>query len=435
MEPAPGEQIEQPAQPRRIEIGIIEGDAAILGGASQVFLKIAGKSTAEDINGYDVVQFARLPGSSELHVPGGVEVTVREIAGNAHVFHTSGRVNIGKVEGNLIALDVPHGVLAEVGGDAVLDTPVGARAQFIVHAAANVTLRTHGEINARFVAQTSQGEIHTRLPLMLERGRRRNLVGVIGHGDATVTLHSKYGNITIIAADSDEREYSMNSEFTSGNKEQENDGPRTWEGEFGRHRFRAQWDREPGHAWFQFQGPFTEEDDPDGFSFPFSPDFGFEWERGRGPHLYGEYEERWDDLREKAERAARRAGKHARRYAERATRHMRDMDWDVVQRDVRSAVDKAMGELEEALTNIRREWNRRESESSKGKQGPKAKRVPIEYDEEAPDTFNDDSTAGTTSSAPLSREQREAQRRAILEELRTGAISLEEAERRLDSLR
>ncbi len=54
---------------------------------------------------------------------------------------------------------------------------------------------------------------------MVERGRRRNLVGVIGHGDAPVTLSSMDGNITIIAADSDERESAMNNESATGNKE------------------------------------------------------------------------------------------------------------------------------------------------------------------------------------------------------------------------
>ncbi len=44
--PALGGQIEGPAQVRRIEIGLVEGDAMILGGASQMFLRIHGKSIA-----------------------------------------------------------------------------------------------------------------------------------------------------------------------------------------------------------------------------------------------------------------------------------------------------------------------------------------------------------------------------------------------------
>jgi len=355
------------------------------------------------------------------------------------VFHTSGRVSIGKVGGNLVVVDASRGVFAEVEGDALLDTSLGAHAEFMVHALASVILRTHGEINARFVAQTSQGEIQTRLPLMVEHGRRRNLVGVIGRGDAAVTLNSKYGNITIIAADSDEREHFMNKEFASGNKEHEEDGPRTWEGGFGRHRFRAQWDRGPGHAQFHFQGPFTLDDDPDGFGMPFSPDFGFEWEQGRGAHMFGDYEERWEDLRKQAERTTRRAAEHARRYAKRAARHVRDTNWDAVERDIMAAVDKSMAELEEALATIRHKWNKRQGESestNKGEQRSKSQRVRVEYDK-AEDAFDEDSSAssmGTTSSS-RSREERDAERRTILEGLRTGALSIEEAERRLNDLR
>jgi hypothetical protein len=232
----------------------------------------------------------------------------------------------------------------------------------------------------------------------------------------------------------------MNKEFASGNKEREQEGSRTWEAGFGRHRFRAQWDGGPEHAWFHFQGPFSVDDDPDGFGIPFSPDFGFEWEQGRGTHAYGEYEERWDDLREKVEQATRRAAEHTRRYAERAARHMRDTNWDAVERDVRAAVEKTLAELGDALAKMRRDWTKRQAESASStnsEQNSKAQRVHIEYDK-VEDPFAEDSSASSTgiaSSTPLSREERDAKRRAILEELRTGGISIEEAERRLNDLR
>src|SRR5258708_35268452 len=94
-----------------------------------------------------------------------------------------------------------------------------------------------------------------------------------------------------------------------------------------------------------------------------------------------------------------------------------------------------MPEGEEALATIRREWSKRRAESqpTKSEQKHKAHRVHIEY-ENAEDPFAEDSAAGptgTASSTPLSREERDAQRRTILEELRTGAISIEQAERRL----
>jgi len=234
----------------------------------------------------------------------------------------------------------------------------------------------------------------------------------------------------------------MSNESTAENKEREKEGQRTWEGSFGRHRFRAQWDRGPKYARFLFQGPLTG-DDLDGIGTAFSPDFGFEWEHGRGARVYGEYEERWGDVREQAERAARRTAERAKRFARRASRHVRDADWDSVEREIHKVVEKAMSELEAALAAMRQEWMKRheQSPSSGGKQSPKAQRVPIEYDkaevpldENTADSTPSASSRGAAPSSPLSHDGRDAERRVILEELRTGIISVEEAEHRLNSL-
>jgi hypothetical protein len=53
--------------------------------------------------------------------------------------------------------------------------------------------------------------------------------------------------------------------------------------------------------------------------------------------------------------------------------------------------------------------------------------VRIEYDDEEP--------AASASAAGATRDDADAQRRAILEQLRSGALSLDEAERKLNDLR
>jgi hypothetical protein len=440
----------------RIEIGTVAGDARIVGGATQALLY------AQDVpveiplawGESNIARITKVPGTCDLYIPAGVAVKIGKIAGNGQVLHVAEHVELEQVRGNLLVVDAPRGVQAEAGGKVVLDTALGSQAEFAIQANGSITLRTHGEISARFAAQTAQGVIRTRLPLMVERGRRRNLVGVIGRGDAAVTLRSQNGSIMIIAAEnsseSNERTFTMDNEYSAKSekedKGQQAEGTRTWEGGFGKRRFRAQWDRGPGRATFHFQGPFTENKDPDGLGVPFEPDFGFEWERGRGARAYGEYEERWDEMREKAEKAARRAAKEARKYAERTSRHVRDMDWDALERDIRAAVEKAMDELEEALRAIRGNWEKRQSKGEpgkleQGKQGSKAHRVRIEYDHvEDPlaDTASESAAEEGHSYAPrahgIAREARDAQRRAILEELRTESITLEEAERRLIEL-
>jgi hypothetical protein len=230
----------------------------------------------------------------------------------------------------------------------------------------------------------------------------------------------------------------MSNESTTNDKEQAKKGPQTWQASFGRSRFRAQWDREPGHVWFHFQGPYMEENDPDGMGTPFTPDFGVEWERGRGARTYGEYDERLDDFRQKTEKAARRAAERASHYAKRATQQVRDRNWDAIERDVRTAMDKAVSELEETLRRLRREWEKRqgESQSTDGKKGSGAQRVPVEYDavEETLDEEAARGYRGTPSTSASTYHERDVQRRAILEELSTGKISLDEAERRLRDL-
>jgi len=102
-----------------------------------------------------------------------------------------------------------------------------------------------------------------------------------------------------------------------------------------------------------------------------------------------------------------------------------------------------MSELEEALAALRQEWKKRQEQyhSSEGRQSPTAKRVPSEYneaedplEEKIADSAPSASSSGAAPSSQLSRDGRDAERRVILEELRTGSISVEEAEHRLNSL-
>jgi hypothetical protein len=377
-------------------------------------------------------------------------VEISSVGGDATLRRTHGPVRLATVGGDLEVEAALGGIVAaRVGGDATLDTALTAGAEYKVSAGGDVELRVRGEVNARFVAQTHGGEIRTRLPLTVERGRRRHLVGALGRGDAAVTLQSG-GDIHITASNSFEEYSSMSDDFgtpgTSGtdttDRTDERGGPRTWETAFGRHRFRVQWDRQPGRANFNFKGPFTQEDDPDAMNTGPTRDFNFEWERGKGPRFSGEYQEQLNEWREKAERAARKAAEQAQAYAERAAKRARDTDWEAVGREVRSAVERAMSELENAFGSMRSTWENRGSGGTQGGTGTQkpsgAQRVRIELDDDNPDAFAGGTGQGTPPSAgeaPVSRDEIDARRRAILEQLRNGALSLDEAERQLNDLR
>lgn len=373
-------------------------------------------------------------------------VDVHSIGGDAEISEAEGSVRLGTVGGDLEAENIGAGIrVGRVGGDATLDTPLGPGAEYSVHAAGDISLRVRGEVNARFVAQTAGGEIRTRLPLAVERGRRRNLVGILGRGEATVTLRSDGGDITLAATDSIEREYSMSDDFTgrtgsnggtsNGTDERADTGAneRAWEGAVGGQRFRVRWDRGPGRANFHFKGPFTGDEEE-------NRDFHFEWEKGRGARVYGEYEQKLNELRDKAEQVAREAARQAQDQAENAARRVRSTDWEAVGREVRTAVERAISDMDDAFASLRREWEARRPNGTGGassgtgagasRPSSGAQRVRIEYDDEQ----GAQAASAASADAP-SRDDADAQRRAILEQLRAGTLSLDEAERRLNELR
>jgi hypothetical protein len=88
-----------------------------------------------------------------------------------------------------------------------------------------------------------------------------------------------------------------------------------------------------------------------------------------------------------------------------------------------------MSDLEDAFGQMRNDWgSRKPGDAQSGGSSssrPSAQRVRIEQDE-------DDADFGFSGMSP---DDREAERRTILEQLRTGSISVEEAERRLNGLR
>jgi hypothetical protein len=227
----------------------------------------------------------------------------------------------------------------------------------------------------------------------------------------------------------------MSDEHSSENIDRVKEGSKFWEDGIGRSRFRALWDRGPGYAQFHFQGPFTQNDDPDGMGVPFSSDFGIDWEREHGARIYGEH---WNNLREWTNRSVHQAAELAQRSAKRTLRSIPGNRWRIVGREVRTIAEKALAELEESIANMRQKQSTNQSESKtiQNEQGLKAQRVPIEYDKTY-DPFDDGSAIDSMDTAfpkPLLKNERDARRRAILEAFRAGTVSLEEAELRLNNL-
>ena len=413
-------------------LGTIGGDLE----ARHSTVILRGSSVGGDVTINSVLGMTVAAIGGDLDVSGAVEaIEVHSVGGDAKISDARGPILLSTVGGDVEIRNATGGLTVKrVGGDAVVDTALGNGTEYSLTASGDIELRVREDVNARFVARTFAGEIRTRLPLSVERGRRRNLVGVLGHGSSTVTLVSEGGDISIAATDRYEKEQNMSDDYENpetGGTSTDTQDSRSWEGSIGGQRFRMRWDRAPGRANFHFQGPVPEDTEKDDLGAHTAHDIHFEWERGQGARMYGEYEERLNDLRNKAEKMARKAAEQAQDYAEKATKKARETDWEAIGRDVRSAVERAMSELEASFSQLRGEWETRRGNVSSGqgstgtKSGP-AQRVRIEYDDEDP--------AAAAGAAPT-QDDIDSQRRTILEQLRNGELTLEQAEHRLNDLR
>jgi DUF4097 and DUF4098 domain-containing protein YvlB len=336
-----------------------------------------------------------------VSVPGLLQAT--KVEGDARLRDMAGQVRLAEVEGDLSAQDLAGGIVAEAEGDAYLETRLVAGQTYQI-TAGSIVLRARSPISAQFVAQSEGGEIRTHLPLTVER-HRQALAGVIGQGEATVTLISTNGDIILDAAGSE----------SAGH-------------EHGRHRDRSNFRVHVGH------GPHGPAIDISGLNdltdilsaFPFTG--GFTMSEDNTPLDYSDVEERLRDLGERSSRAARKAAEKFRDYADRAARRARETDWDAVSRDVRTAIERTVGELENAFREIMAEFDAEGPTTGAAQpkaKGPTAQRIPIDHDPI-------DTTASPVDTPPP--EDRAARRRAILEQVKNGTLTLEQADAQLRDL-
>jgi hypothetical protein len=405
-----------------VTLGSVGGDLSIerCAGRAQANV-VGGDGNLEEVAG---VRIEVVGGDLEARRVSG-DLEVNTVGGDAELVDIGGVARVATVGGDLNAKQTPRGVaVSRVGGDANLDTEIGKEAEYTINAGGDITLRARGDVSAQFVAQSAGGEIRTQLPLSVERGRRRHLVGSLGRGEAAVTLRSG-GDITIIAADSMSGGFRMSDErdtYTGESAGFSGPGSHKWEGVVGGKKFRVNVDRGPDKTHVHFEGPVDE-----GAEAGAGKAFDFEWERGKGARTYGEYDEQLRDLGAKAEKLARQAAEQAQGYAQQARDKVRETDWEGVGREVRTALSRAMSELEDAFGRVRNGWEGGQGGSTPKSDRPSAQRVRIEQDDAQPEA--------SAYSAPAGGDDREAERRSILEQLRSGAIALDEAERRLNDLR
>ncbi len=333
---------------------------------------------------------------------------VSRVHGDARLRDIAGPAQLSGVHGDLAAQDLAGGITATADGDAFVETALVAGKQYTI-TANEIILRARGPISAQFVAQTEEGEIRTHLPLTVER-HRQHLVGIIGKGEAIVTLTSDKGDILLDAAgatgargDADERE-------------------QRWEGRFGKRGFRLHMGMGPNGPQFDIHGH-----GPMGFDehtfWPFGGGFTMSGTEptgntGNSPDMQ-DIEERLRDFGDRASRAARKA-------ADMVRERTRSTDWEEIRRKMMATFERAASEVEAVIREVAAEFNKPgpkkdnvvDGKATPQANGPTAQRIPIDRDD-------------TGGAPPVDRD---AERRAILDQLRSGDLTIDEANEKLRQL-
>ncbi|MBA3825983.1 MAG: hypothetical protein H0X24_19050 [Ktedonobacterales bacterium] len=349
---------------------------------------------------------------------------VPNVEGDVRLRETGGQVRLAEVSGDLAVQDALGGILAEVAGEAYLETPLVAGMTYHV-VAEGIVLRARSPISAQFVATTEGGEVRTHLPLTVER-HRQHLVGVMGAGEAVVTLTSTGGDILVDAAGT---EHAGDAPSDRRKDAKERGG------------FRVHIDTGPGGPRIDVGGETLAAliGREMATSWPFKGDFSMSNSENT-PHDTSDLEQQLQDLGERTSRAARKAADRMREYTDKAAQRARVTDWDAVRRDVRNAIERTVGELDSFFREIAAEFERPAGSTVDGtaadakKAGPTAQRIHIERDDDltAKPTVTPDAPVDQSVHTPA--DDRAAQRRTILEQLRSGDLSLEDAESRLKDL-
>jgi hypothetical protein len=402
-----------------LEIGEIGGDA-VLNEIEQVFI---------DSIGGDVVA---------------VEIqsafSISSVGGDAHLRTIQCHAILPQIGGDLSAQDLADGISTTVSGMAYLETALKAEAEYEA-TGAEIVFRVRSPINAQFVAQCNGGgEIRTHLPLTVER-HRQHLVGVIGQGGAIVTLKTTSGDILLDAAGS-ETSSQKRDDFSEQARHEKHHHHHRDRDDFGRHNrhdkhgFRVGVNMHDGHVEVHDFGEMFS-DLGEMFQFwPFTGEFNMS-NPNKAPRDPQELEQRLRDLGDRTGRAARKAAEKFREYSDRVAARARDTDWDAVSREIRTAVERTVSELETTFHEIMAEFQAPAPTNGAGQSGTTnqagatAQRVPIDMDEEPVGAFASESAS---TDKPADEDKRAAARRAILEQLRSGTLTLEEADSRLREL-
>lgn len=133
------------------------------------------------------IKVTRSEGSLNAHTSGG-RIEVRNFSGDTEVRTSGGDLDLEKVSGKLVGKTSGGGIRASipVTGDVKLETTAG-----------NIDLSVPANAGLEIDANTSVGEVVSRLPIQASNVHREHLRGTLNGGGKSVRLGTSAGNITI----------------------------------------------------------------------------------------------------------------------------------------------------------------------------------------------------------------------------------------------
>ncbi len=347
-------------------------------------------------------------------------VIFSQIDGDFRAIRSNGSIEISGILGAAKINDTMESVWLRCNRDVYFQSALQEGKEYAI-TGENITFRVVGSVNAQFVASSDTGSVHTNLPLLVDK-HRRYLVGILGQAKSKVTLKSKTGQIMLDSVSEDNEE-------DTGKQRRRKRG------------LHINIDSPYGIPDIQIETPDLE--DLEHFrdlGKTFSAFFRGEPTMSTQPTNDDDakFEQRMRDLSERSSRAMRKAAEKAREYGEKAAQKARETDWEAVGREVRTAIEKTVSEIDSAFKEIIKEFQSEpakatetDSESTAKKTyDSSVKHIPIEKDE--PSDVAAQATIKVDDTAVASLEER---RRTILEQLKDGAISIEEAQKQLGALK
>ncbi len=346
-------------------------------------------------------------------------VIFSQIDGDFRAVRSLGSIEISGVLGSAKIYDTTDSIWLRCNRDVYFQSILQEGKEYAI-TGENITFRVVGAVNAQFVASSDLGSVHTNLPLLVDK-HRRYLVGILGQAKSKVTLKSKIGQIMLDSVSEDTEDETGKQRRRKRGLHINIDGPY-------------------GIPDIQIETPDLEDlEQFRDIGKTFSAFFRGEPTMSTQPTNDDDakFEQRMRDLSERSSRAMRKAAEKAREYGEKAAQKARETDWEAVGREVRSAIEKTVSEIDSAFKEIIKEFQNEPAKTSETDSDSAAKKtydssvkhIPIEKDDPADVSAQSTIKIDDTAAASL-----EVRRRAILEQLKDGAISIEEAQKQLGAL-